>query len=226
MLTRVRRAWRRNFLPIVNAPGNGFSKRVLSFGEGLGLIGPRGEAFWQIAERNNDFARAIYLKMCGIYERHGTPLMFFVALLQIAPAEAQLTNHGRQKAGRYFLAAVFYNGLARAVIQRDVTAFTSLGINANRDVAFSAYLMYPVDELSARHVSFLLFHFLVSRPVNHRAFGRIVNMSGQALPQVVDGARVFGPHVDRKAAAGAIGTVGAAAVQGEAVVQAQRAARH
>ena len=48
-------------------------------------------------------------------------------------------------------------------------------------------------------------------------------MSGKALSRVVDGARVFGAHVNGKAATGTVGSVGSAAVEREAVVQAQGA---
>ena len=50
-------------------------------------------------------------------------------------------------------------------------------------------------------------------------------MSGKALSLVVDGARVFGAHVNGKAATRTVGPVGSAAVEREAVVQAQCAGR-
>ncbi len=50
-------------------------------------------------------------------------------------------------------------------------------------------------------------------------------MSGKALSHVVDGARVFGAHVNGKAATRTVGPVGSAAVEREAVVQAQCAGR-
>ena len=108
-------AWRRDFLAIVKTSNKHHFQRVLGFEKRLFLICTRSQAFGQIAERNDELARAIGLKMCGIFKRHNDHLVF-VDLLKIVAAKTQLANHRRQKTGAEFLAAIFYCGCPRAVI--------------------------------------------------------------------------------------------------------------
>ena len=77
------RLWDR--LAIVNATGDSFLKRVASLYEGLGLVRTGCETFGKIPERDDDLARAVGLKPCGIAELHLEPLRprYSLALLKI-----------------------------------------------------------------------------------------------------------------------------------------------
>ena len=63
-----------------------------------------------------------------------------------------MTDHSGQKAGSKLLAAIFYDGLARTVIQRDVTPLAALGIEVHGNRTLRAKLKNPVYEFSAFHV--------------------------------------------------------------------------
>ena len=56
-----------------------------------------------------------------------------------------------KKTGRDFLAAIFYDCLPRAVVQRDMTPLAALRVEAYGDVAVRAELKDPIDEFLALH---------------------------------------------------------------------------
>ena len=75
-------AWRWDFLAIVKTPINHHFQRVLGFEKRLLLICTRSQALGQIAERNDELARAIGLKTRGIFKCHNDPLFFHRASLR------------------------------------------------------------------------------------------------------------------------------------------------
>lgn len=125
-------AWRRDFLAIVKTGNYRHFQRVSGFEKRLFLICTRSQAFGQIAERNDEIARAIGLKTCGIFKRHNDHLVF---------AE--------------FLAAIFHCGCPRAVIQH--ATLPVLLIHANSDAALFAYCTHAGYELSPYHIMSFLF---------------------------------------------------------------------
>ena len=143
-------AGHRDGLRIVDAPRDRLLERIGGLGKCFGFIGAGGEAFGQIAERDDAFAGAIGLQSCGVGESHGSSLL---ASPEIASVKTGLTNHGRQKSGFDLLSAVFDDGLASAVVDEDVAALGALGVDAEKDAALTGDLSHPVDELAAIHGS-------------------------------------------------------------------------
>ena len=65
---------------------------------------------------------------------------------EIAAGEAKLTDHGGQEPWRDFLAEVFDDGLACAVVERDVTPLAAFGFHTNGNSTRSAQLAHPLNE--------------------------------------------------------------------------------
>ena len=67
-------------------------------------------------------------------------------LPKIAAGEAKLTDHSGQETGGDFLAEVFDDGLACAVVERDVAPFTAFGFHPNGHGTRYAQLAHPLNE--------------------------------------------------------------------------------
>ena len=72
-------------------------------------------------------------------------------LTKVTGVRVKLTNHSRQKAGSKLLAAIFYDGLARAVIQGYMTTLAPFGIDTHKNTTLGAEFKNPFYKIPAFH---------------------------------------------------------------------------
>ena len=68
---------------------------------------------------------------------------------EIAAGEAKLTDHGGQEPWRDFLAEVFDDGLACAVVERDMAPLAAFGFHPHGHGMGCAQLAHPLNEFPA-----------------------------------------------------------------------------
>ncbi len=79
-------------LAIVKTTGYRHFQRVLGFEKRLFLIGARSQAFGQIAERNDELARAIGLKTRGIFKCHIVSFFNYAVRYKIPASRKRTIN--------------------------------------------------------------------------------------------------------------------------------------
>ncbi len=141
---------------VVKAPGDRFVQRVGRLGECVRFVDATSQTLRQIPERNDNLVSTCATQLGRINETHQFSLIVLFlphlpGLNEVTPIEAQLANHGGKEPGRNLLPTIFDRSLARPVVQSDMTALATLGVDTNRDPADPRNLRDSFDELPPGH---------------------------------------------------------------------------